>query len=311
MHIGEGALNGKDGFLKTLGRRIRGLRLASGGSIEHLARLSEISPRFLSEIEAGRGNISIARLSLIAHALGEPVQNLIPPAKDDLSLRGRIWELLDGCQREELEELHAWLSSRQRKSVPRSIALVGVRGAGKSAIGKLLAARLGVHFVEFDALIEKEAGISLVELFRIHGEGYYRKLERAVMEKFLSQSPRAVLATGGSLVTEREAWALVRRECHTIWLKARAKDHWDRVVAQGDMRPMVNNPTAMDDLRTLLKSREPLYGQAELIVDTSRHTVEGCVDLIVKRLQAESRRDGKGAGHRERSAPMPGRTSPG
>jgi XRE family aerobic/anaerobic benzoate catabolism transcriptional regulator len=305
MHREEGELNEKDGFLKTLGQRIRSLRLSAGWSIEHLAGLSELSPRFLSEIEAGRGNISIARLSLIAHALEEPIQNLIPPARDDISLRGRIWELLDGCQRKDMEELYAWLSARQRKSGQRSIALVGVRGAGKSAIGKLLAARLGIPFVEFDALIEKEAGISLMELFRIHGEGYYRKLERAVIEKFLSQTPRAVLATGGSLVTDRETWALVRRECQTIWLKARAKDHWDRVVAQGDMRPMVNNPTAMDELRTLLKSREPLYGQAELIVDTSRHTVEVCVDLIVKRLQAESRRDGNRAGHREKSVPMP------
>lgn len=294
----------KNGLLKGLGQRIRSLRQSANWSIERLAGRAQISPRFLSEIEAGRGNVSIARLSQIAHALEQPIQNLIPAAKDDISLRGRIWELLDRCEAKDLDALYAWLSARQKKTVQRSIALVGVRGAGKSTIGRLLAARLGIPFVEFDALIEKEAGISLVELFRIHGEDYYRKLERSVMEKFLSQSPRAVLATGGSLVTDRETWAMVRRECHTVWLKAQAKDHWDRVVAQGDLRPMVNNPTARGELRTLLRTREPLYAQSELVIDTSHHTVEESVDLIVKRLRAEARRDANARSQRSKPAPL-------
>jgi XRE family transcriptional regulator, aerobic/anaerobic benzoate catabolism transcriptional regulator len=276
-------LNGKDGFLRALGGRIRSFRVASGSSIERLARGAELSPRFLSEIEAGRGNVSVARLSQIAHALEQPIQNLIPAAKDDISLRGRIWELLEGCQARDLEELYSWLSARQKKRVER-IALVGVRGAGKSTIGRLLAARLGLAFVEFDALIEKEAGVSLTEIFRIHGEEYYRKHERAVMEKFLSQSPSAVIATGGSLVTATETWAVVRRECHTVWLRARARDHWDRVMAQGDTRPMVNNPAAMDELKALLRTREPLYAQSEMVIDTSKHTIGESVSLIVKRI---------------------------
>lgn len=275
----------KNGFLKNLGQRIRALRLATGWSIERLARQSELSPRFLSEIEAGRGNVSVSRLSQIAHALEQPIQNLIPAAKDDISLRGRIWELLQDCQTKDLDELYTWLAARQRKHVQRSVALVGVRGAGKSTIGKSLAARLGVAFVEFDGLIEKEAGISLNEVFRIHGEEYYRKLERTVMGEFLSASPRCVLATGGSLVTAPETWALVRRECHTVWLKATAKDHWDRVVAQGDMRPVVK-PGARDELRALLKIREPLYAQSEIAVDTSHHSVEESVALIIKRVKA-------------------------
>ena len=154
----------KNGFLKSLGQRIRSLRISKDWSIERLASRSELSPRFVSEIEAGRGNVSVARLALIAHALQEPIQNLIPAAKDDISLRGRIWELLEGCQPKDLEELYAWLAARRTRSVARSIALVGVRGAGKSTLGKLLAARLGVPFVEFDALIEKEAGIALTDI---------------------------------------------------------------------------------------------------------------------------------------------------
>ena len=284
----------KNGFLKNLGQRIRSLRIAAGWSIESLARRSELSPRFLSEIEAGRGNVSVARLSQLAHALEQPIQNLIPAAKDDISLRGRIWELLEGCQAKDLDELYAWLSARQKKHLQRGIALAGVRGAGKSTIGKALAARLGLSFVEFDSLIEKEAGVSLTEIFRIHGEDYYRKLERGVMERFLSQSPRAVIATGGSLVTAPETWAAVRRECHTVWLKAKAKDHWDRVVAQGDMRPVVK-PGAMDELKVLLKTREPLYAQSEMVIDTSHHTIQESVDLILKRLGNRE----QGTGNRE------------
>jgi XRE family aerobic/anaerobic benzoate catabolism transcriptional regulator len=296
MHIMSTAKQSdKDVFLKSLGQRMRSLRLAKEWTIEGLADRAGLSPRFVSQIEAGRGNVSVARLSEIAHALEEPIQNIIPAARNDISLRGRIWELLENCNAKDLEELHEWLSVRQKKRPERSIALVGLRGAGKSTIGKQLASHLGLEFVEFDGLIEREAGVSLPAIFSIHGEDYYRKLERAAMERFLSKSHRAVLATGGSLVTAPETWAMVRRECHTAWLKARPKDHWDRVVAQGDMRPIVNHPGAMDEMRALLKAREPLYAQADMTIDTSHHTIDESVDLILKRLEASARRDNRPA----------------
>ncbi|MBI4465312.1 MAG: helix-turn-helix domain-containing protein, partial [Acidobacteria bacterium] len=273
----------KDGFLRGLGIRIRNLRLASWQSLQQLAQRSELSPRFLSEIEAGRGNISVARLARIAEALERPIPYLIPPSKQDRSLRAQVWELLEERGAEELEELYGWLSARQKKQRPRSIALVGVRGAGKSTIGRRLAARLGISFIEFDSLIEKAAGISLVELFTLHGENYYRKLQREVMERFLSSSPQVVMATGGSLVTDPEAWAFVRRHCHTVWLKARARDHWSRVAAQGDIRPM-GSPRAMDELKELLRTRGPLYAEAEMVVDTSKHTLEESAEMIVQKL---------------------------
>lgn len=272
-----------DGFLHALGARVRSLRQAAGQSIQELARRAELSPRFLSELEAGRGNISVARLARIAAALGQPVQTLIPVAAHDVSLRARVWELLEACDTEDLEQLSTWLSARQRKQFAKSIALVGVRGAGKSTIGKRVAARLRIPFVELDALIEREAGMSLVELFTLHGEAYYRRLEREAVEKLLVSSPPVVLATGGSVVTHPETWGMLRRQCHTIWLKARSKDHWNRVVAQGDLRPMVNNPSAMDELKALLRTREPLYSQAELVADTSKHSVGEIVAMIAER----------------------------
>jgi XRE family transcriptional regulator, aerobic/anaerobic benzoate catabolism transcriptional regulator len=271
-------------FLENLGKKVRSLRLASGRSIQELAELADLSPRFVSQLEAGQGNISVARLARVAAALDESLHTLIPTSKKDVSLHGQIWELVESCPMEDLEELYRWLSARMKKRIPRSIALVGVRGAGKSTIGKSLARRLAIPFVEIDAMLEKEAGISLVELFTIHGESYYRQLEHDVLQKFLATSPRVVLATGGSLVTARETWGIVRRHCHTVWLKARPKDHWDRVSAQGDIRPMRNNPSAMDELKAMLKSREPLYSQAELTVDTSKHSAEESVTLILKAL---------------------------
>ena len=274
----------QNGFLTALGEKIRSLRMASGQSLQQLAQHADLSARFLSEIEAGRGNISVARLARVAEALERPIPYLIPTSQQDRSLRAGVWELLAECTPEEMEELYGWLSARRKKHWPRSIALVGVRGAGKSTIGRQLATRLGIPFVEFDSLIEKAAGISLVELFTLHGENYYRKLQREVMEQLLPASPRVVIAIGGSLVTDPEAWTLVRRHCHTVWLKARARDHWNRVVAQGDIRPMVNNPRAMDELKELLRTREPLYAEAELVVDTSKNSAEESVELIVQKL---------------------------
>ena len=296
-------------FLADLGHKVRALRLASGRNIQELAARSHLSPRFLSQLEAGRGNISVARLARIASALETSLHSLIPADKKDVSLRGQVWELVESCREEDFEELYAWLSERQQRHVPHSIALVGVRGAGKSTIGKMLARRLAIPFVEFDAMLEREAGVSLVEMFAIHGEAYYHQLERVVMQKFLATSPRAVIATGGSLVTERETWGIVRRQCHTVWLKARPKDHLDRVAAQGDIRPMRNNPSAMDQLKAMLKSREPLYSQAELAIDTSRHTPEQSVALILKALAASlPRKKSRQSSHRRARAAAPNKT---
>lgn len=279
-----------DGFLKDLGHRVRALRIDSGRSIHELAGKAGLSPRFLSELEAGRGNISVARLFRVAAALELPLQSLIPANKKDVSLRGRVLELIEGCGGDNLDELYKWLSERLHKPIPRSIALVGVRGAGKSTVGRLLARRLGIRFVEFDALLERQSGLTLVQMFTLHGEGYYGQLQHDVMEKFLATAAPAVMATGGSLVTDRDTWAMVRRQCHTVWLKGRAQDHWNRVVAQGDLRPIRNNPGAMDELKGMLRLRDPLYAQADLAIETWRYTPEKIVDIIMTGLELDKQK---------------------
>jgi XRE family aerobic/anaerobic benzoate catabolism transcriptional regulator len=154
-----------------------------------------------------------------------------------------------------------------------TIALLGLRGAGKTTIGRKLARRLRLPFVELDQRIEQAAGLTLPEIFALHGEAYYRRLERETLERVLDEGP-LVLATGGGLPTSPDTWTLLKRRARTVWLKARPEDHWNRVVQQGDKRPMADNPQAMAELRRLLAAREPLYAEADETIDTSKLDTE-------------------------------------
>lgn len=239
--------------LRPLGQEVRQQRRRLGMTLRDLAGSSGLSERFLSDLELGRGNISIARLHAVARALDVPLGALVAP--------------LD-----------------QRPS-PRAaaIALVGLRGAGKSTIGVQVAERLDLPFIELDREIEAAAALPLSQLFEIHGETYYRRLEREQLSKIFDRKKRgAVIATGGGLVGDRESWDLLKRRARTIWLRARPEDHYERVIAQGDLRPMKNRPAAMVELRTLLATREPHYAEADLVVDTSALGVDGAVERIVR-----------------------------
>src|SRR5262249_17936220 len=153
------------------------------------------------------------------------------------------------------------------------IALLGVRGAGKSSVGTALARRLGVAFVELDQRIEQTAGLPLGEVFALHGEAYYRRIEREVLTRLLGDPPPMVVATGGSIVNDPTNYDLLRTRCRTIWLRARPEDHWNRVVAQGDQRPMAENPHAFAELRALLAARDKLYARADHTIDTTGRRV--------------------------------------
>jgi XRE family aerobic/anaerobic benzoate catabolism transcriptional regulator len=234
-------------LLAGLGRRARGLRLARGWTLRDVAERSGLSARFLVQLEAGRGNISVRRLAEVARALDTTPAALLTAADEP---------------------------------DPPVVALLGLRGAGKTTIGRRLARRMRVPFVELDRRIEEAADLSLSELFSLHGEDYYRRLERDTLNTVLAEHRPMVLATGGGIVTSPETYALLRRSTVTVWLRARSEDHWNRVVRQGDKRPMADHPQAMADLRMLLAAREPLYAMAEHTVDTSGIAADEVVTAI-------------------------------
>lgn len=238
-------------LLRALGAVLRERRRALGLTQAELADRCGVSLRFLGQLEIGTGNISIGRLEAVAEAL-------------DISL-ARVFAQAEG------------LRDRQR---PVRVALLGVRGAGKSTVGRLLAERLQVPFVELDALVEARAGLDLSALFELHGEAHFRKLQGEAVDDLLATRPAFVVATGGSLVTDDDAFARLRARCTTVWLKANAEDHWSRVIAQGDGRPMRKNPRAMDQLRSLLAARAPLYEKADVVVETSGIVVEDVVRAV-------------------------------
>lgn len=238
-------------ILAALGRRARAQRLARGWTLREIAERSGVSPRFLVQLEAGQGNISVRRLADVAQAL---------------------------------ETSPAALLSSAEPATPPVIALLGLRGAGKTTIGRKLAKRRRVPFVELDKRIEQAADLSLGELFTLHGEDYYRRLEREVLQDVLAEAIPMILATGGGLVASPDTFAMLRRSARTVWLRASPEDHWNRVVRQGDRRPMTDHPQAMADLRSLLTAREPLYALADHTVDTSAASVDRAVAAIERAL---------------------------
>jgi XRE family aerobic/anaerobic benzoate catabolism transcriptional regulator len=233
--------------LATLGGRVRQLRLAKHWTIREVAERSGVSVRFLVQLEAGRANISVKRLAELAAALGAAPAQL----------------LTDSAPAE-----------------PRVVALLGLRGAGKTTIGKRLARSIGARFVELDRRIEQAAEISLGELFSLHGEEYYRRLERETLATVLAEKRPTILATGGGIVASPDTYALLKHSATTVWLHAKPEDHWNRVVAQGDKRPMRDHPQAMADLRALLEARTPLYATADHTIETSGRSVDAVVDDV-------------------------------
>ena len=245
-------------LLGGLGAAVRARRSERGLTLKKLAEIARVSERFLAQLETGEGNISVARLQDVAEALETNAADLLATA------------LLPPA------------SSEKRGF--KIVSLLGLRGAGKSTIGARVAKKMKVPFVELDALVAREAGMNLSTIFELHGEAYFRRMQKEALRKFLDASKSAkgaVVATGGSIVTDAEAYALLRQRSVTVWLKARARDHWDRVVAQGDGRPMQNRANAMSELKALLRSRNPLYAQAAHVVDTSTVSLDEAVDRVV------------------------------
>jgi len=262
-------------YLRQLGERLREARARRGMTRKILARDSGVSERYLAQFEAGQGNISIILLRQVAKAMGLPLAEFVQeerPHPVELTL---LIETLARLSPQELHAAHKLLTQSFGAPERRQrIALIGLRGAGKSTLGARLAASLEVPFIELDREIERDLGAHLSEIFDLYGQSTHRRHERRALEAVIERHERSVIATGGSLVSEPATFDLLRAACFTIWISASPESHMSRVLAQGDVRPMAGNEEAMEDLRRILAGREALYRQADAVIDTTGHSIE-------------------------------------
>lgn len=258
-------------LLDEFGERLRMLRSRRGLTRKELAQSSGISDRYLANLEYGGANPSLLVLDQIARGLECSIAELIGDATTTSPEWLLLRDLLVGRSDAELRQLRVSLGApAARRAAERRIALVGLRGAGKSTLGRLLAEDLDVPFIELSAHIERLAGLTIREIHDLYGTHAYRRYECRALEEVLQLYPDFVLATPGGLVSEPAAFSLLLAHCRTVWLKADPADHMRRVVEQGDMRPMAGNEEAMEDLRRILAGREAFYGKADQQLDTSR-----------------------------------------
>jgi XRE family aerobic/anaerobic benzoate catabolism transcriptional regulator len=252
-----------------------------------LAREATVSERYLAQLEAGEGNMSIVLLRRVAAALGSRLIELLDP-EDNSVERRIISRLLDSVPAHRLEDLTFRLMREfGKEEVARRgrVALIGMRGAGKSTLGKKLAAERAVRYVELDREIEVESGMPLSDVFSMYGQAEYRRFERRTLERVIQENVHMVLAVGGGIVAEGETYGLLLSKCFTVWLKASPEEHMARVIAQGDLRPMAGNVEAMEDLKRILSARESLYGRADKVVDTAGHTPDESLKQLRESLE--------------------------
>lgn len=282
-----------DIYLRRLGERVRMLRNQRGMSRKALARQAKISERYLAQMESGLGNCSIVLLRRIARAIGLPVTQLVQDGDEptlDLVLLTQFLERLPAPALAQARDLLMQTFSEPSEDTRRKrIALIGLRGGGKSTLGALLADQLGVPFIELDREIERRSGASLSEIFEMFGQETFRRAEREALDEVLREHPHFVIATSGSIVTEPGTLELLLSSCFTVWVRAEPQDHMKRVMAQGDMRPMAHSARAMEDLISILKSREPLYARAEAALLTTGKTPEQNLNELLRVIALPSR----------------------
>jgi len=288
-------------FLNELGQRVRKIRALRGMSRKALAAASGVSERYLAQLEAGEGNLSIMLLRRIARATGAPIEDLVSdqPASPQWPL---MRDLLAHASPESIEAAKAILRGHgaavlqpapNSEAVPR-VALIGLRGAGKTTLGRIAAERLGWRFVELNHEIERLAGFSVTEIFKLYGQEGYRKLEQRALQATAKSPPPLILATGGGIVAEALTFDLLLNAFDTIWVKARPGEHMARVREQGDLRPMSNESDAMNELVAILSSREPLYARARAVLDTSGRTLEESAQSLTRLIGAFAPRESLG-----------------
>src|SRR5215472_1829209 len=251
-------------FLTFLGKRVRELRSRRGMTRRQMSEEAEVSERHLAQLESGEGNISVVLLQRIAAALHVPIASLFAPQTEQPAEKSPkkklIQRFLERLPERRLDEVVSRIMRDfgGEESIRRMrIALIGMRGAGKSTLGSMLSKETGHRFVELDDEIEKDTGMPLGEIFSLYGQSGFRAIEKRTLERVLKENDRVVLSVGGGVVSEKETFDFLLSHCYAVWIKAQPEEHMSRVMAQGDFRPMAANNQAMEDLRRILEARDP------------------------------------------------------
>jgi XRE family aerobic/anaerobic benzoate catabolism transcriptional regulator len=266
-------------LLSEIGAIVRKARAKRGMTRKTLASLSQTSERYLAQIEGGEGNPTVLVLEAVAHGLGLTLFDLLPLAEGD-GARARLAKRLRRLSDGEIQAVARFLDTGEANPAGargRRVALVGLRGAGKTTLGSALAQRLNCPFVELDKLIERDHGAGVAMLFEVYGQATFRRYEREALEKVVAAHEAAVIATAGGIVADEDTYGLLRATTHVVWLKATPAEHMRRVMEQGDFRPMGRNREAMKDLIAILEAREAEYGRAHAELDTSGRGAQECV----------------------------------
>lgn len=273
-----------EGLLSYLSERIRGFRAARGMTRKDLASHSAISERYLAQLESGKANPSVEVLWRVADAMDVDFSNLLGQPRKPMLANAKLWNLLQGMGPGEQESAYALLN---KKLAPgqgqgkQGVALIGLRGAGKTTLGRRAAQQLDLPFVRLGEIIEQIGGMELWEMFSLAGQKAYRRMERQALEHVLQDQPKSLLEAGGSIVSEPATFDLLLGSCFTVWLRATPEEHMGRVARQGDLRPMQGNHEAMADLKRILREREPDYARADYVLDTRDRDPEACLQELV------------------------------
>ena len=275
-------------FLLFVGTRVRELRNRRGMTRKMVAQEADVSERHLAQLESGEGNISILLLRRIAEVLNVSLAELFAPRAEEQAEKQTIRRFLQRIPAHRLEEVVVRLTREfgaDEDLRRKRIALIGLRGAGKSTLGSRLAEDSRVPFIELDHEIEKETGMPLAEIFSLYGQSGYRAIEKRTLQRILKEPRSAVLSVGGGVVSEKETYDFLLAHCYTVWVKAQPEEHMSRVIAQGDLRAMAASDQAMDDLRKILEAREPLYRRADMVLNTSNSSVDQSFSRLRTALQ--------------------------